>query len=306
MSRKHSKRNLTIAALAVLCVAVFTAAFAGNAVNSAVSRVFNSVGNTAADGFDTSKDFVKIMDVGQGDGILIYSNGCSAVIDAGLASKANDICLDLDGVGIKDIDAFIITHLHADHAAGLPRIAERYKINNLILPETEENAEAAEAVNTAKQLVASQKGNVYTAVQGMNFEIGEFEITILAYYDEMSGENNKSIITMAEIGGLKFLFTGDAESEAERALLDEGLNVDCDVLKVGHHGSNSSSVKAFLKAASPEFAAISVGKDNMYSHPSKKVTDALNSCGAEIFRTDLDGDIVFYVENGKIKPETER
>lgn len=306
MSRKHSKRNLTIAVVAVLCIAVFTAAFAGNAVNSAVSRVFNSVGNTAADGFDTSKDFVKIMDVGQGDGILIYSNGCSAVIDAGLASKANDICLDLDGAGIKDIDAFIITHLHADHAAGLPRIAELYKIDNLILPEIEENAEAAEAVNTAKQLVASQKGNVYTAVQGMNFEIGEFEITILAYYDEMSGENNKSIITMAEIGGLKFLFTGDAESEAERALLDEGLNVDCDVLKVGHHGSNSSSVKAFLKAASPEFAAISVGKDNMYSHPSKKVTDALSNCGAEIFRTDLDGDIVFYVENGKIKPETER
>lgn len=306
MSRKHSKRNLTIAAVAVLCIAVFTAAFAGNAVNSAVSRVFNSVGNTAADGFDTSKDFVKIMDVGQGDGILIYSNGCSAVIDAGLASKANDICLDLDGAGIKDIDAFIITHLHADHAAGLPRIAERYKIDNLILPEIEENAEAAQAVNEAKQLVSSQKGNVYTAVQGMNFEIGEFEITILAYYDEMSGENNKSIITMAEIGGLKFLFTGDAESEAERALLDEGLNVDCDVLKVGHHGSNSSSVKAFLKAASPEFAAISVGKDNMYSHPSKKVTDALSSCGAEIFRTDLDGDIVFYVENGKIKPKTER
>lgn len=305
MSRKYTKRDLWIAAAALFCIAVFAAAFAGNAIKSAVAGVFISGGNSA-EGIDTSKDFVKIMDVGQGDGILIYSNGCSAVIDAGPASKADDICLDLDNAGIKDIDAVMITHLHTDHAAGLPKIAERYKIDNLILPEIEENAEAAEAVKTAKQLVSEQNGNVFSAVQGMNFEIGEFEVTILAYYDEMSGENNKSVITMAEIGGLKFLFTGDAESEAERALLDEGLNVDCDVLKVGHHGSNSSSVKTFLKAASPEFAAISVGKDNMYSHPSKKVTDALNSCGAEIFRTDLVGDIIFNVENGKIRAETER
>lgn len=288
-----------------MCIAAFVVAFAGKDISAALERLLSTDnGGTAA--FDVNADFVKITDVGQGDGILIYSNGCSAIIDTGIASKANDFCLDLDAAGIKDIDAAIITHLHTDHAAGLPHIAERYKINNLIIPEISDDAEAAEAVKSVKELVSKQDGNVYTAVQGMNFEIGEFEITVLAYYDSMPGENNKSVITMAEIDGIKFLFTGDAESEAERALLDEGINVDCDVLKVGHHGSNSSSVKKFLKAASPDYAAISVGKDNMYSHPSKKVTDALKSCGAEILRTDMSGDIVFYVDNGKINVTTER
>ena len=88
--------------------------------------------------------------------------------------------------------------------------------------------------------------------------------------------------------------------------LAEKLNIDCDVLKVGHHGSNSSSTAAFLKAASPKYAAISVGKDNMYSHPSNKTIVALKNCGAEVYRTDKNGDISFYVENGNIRVETEK
>ena len=89
-------------------------------------------------------------------------------------------------------------------------------------------------------------------------------------------------------------------------MLDDGLDIDCDVLKVAHHGGDSSSTQSFLRAATPEYAAISVGENNIYSHPSKSVVSALEDCGAQVLRTDTDGDITFYVENGKLRTETEK
>ena len=298
---KNNKRIKYIVAATLLASAIFITAFSGGVFGERLQQVFNP---EAA--FDTSVDFVKITDVGQADSILIYSNGCSALIDVGTEDSAADILEDLDSAQIKRIDALMVTHLHTDHAGGLPELARLRKIDNLIIPELNDDAEAASLVKTAKQTVTANGGNAYTAVQGMNFKIGEFTVTVLAYYEDMEDENNKSVIVMAELDGIKFLFTGDAEAKAEQALIDEGLNIDCDVLKVGHHGSSSSSTKEFLNKTTPEYAAISVGKNNIYSHPSESVVSALENCGAKVLRTDTDGDITFYVENGKIKTETEK
>lgn len=298
---KNNKRIKYIVAATLLASAIFITAFSGGVFGERLQQVFNP---EAA--FDISVDFVKITDVGQADSILIYSNGCSALIDVGTEDSAADILEDLDSARIKRIDALIVTHLHTDHAGGLPELARLRKIDNLIIPELNDDAEAASLVKTAKQTVTANGGNAYTAVQGMNFKIGEFTVTVLAYYEDTEDENNKSVIVMAELDGIKFLFTGDAEATAEQALIDEGLNIDCDVLKVGHHGSSSSSTKEFLNKTTPEYAAISVGKNNIYSHPSESVVSALENCGAQVLRTDTDGDITFYVENGKIKTETEK
>ena len=301
MKKSKNKKPKYIAAAALLAVAVFITAFSRGVFGERLQKVFNP-----AAAFDTSVDFVKITDVGEADSILIYSDGCSAVIDVGTENSVPNILDDLDSARIKDIDALIVTHLHTDHAGGLAELAKRREIDNLIIPELESSAEAAQLVKTAKRTVTAKGGNVYTAVQGMNFEIGEFTVTVLAYYDDMRDENNKSVIVMAEIDGIKFLFTGDAEAKTEKALIDEGLNIDCDVLKVGHHGSSSSSSQSFLKAATPKYAAISVGENNIYSHPTESVIFALENCGAQILRTDTDGDITFYVENGEIRTETEK
>ena len=298
---KNNKRIKYIVAATLLASAIFITAFSGGVFGERLQQVFNP---EAA--FDISVDFVKITDVGQADSILIYSNGCSALIDVGTEDSAADILEDLDSAQIKRIDALIVTHLHTDHAGGLPELARLRKIDNLIIPELNDDAEAASLVKTAKQTVTANGGNAYTAVQGMNFKIGEFTVTVLAYYEDTEDENNKSVIVMAELDGIKFLFTGDAEAKAEQALIDEGINIDCDVLKVGHHGSSSSSTKEFLNKTTPEYAAISVGKNNIYSHPSESVVSALENCGAQVLRTDTDGDITFYVENGKIKTETEK
>ena len=300
--KRRSKRKIAVSATTALTLAIFIIAFA----NKLFGDKFRSTLAPAAPDFDKTQDFVKIMDVGQADAALIYSNGCSAVIDAGLTSSADDISADLKGADIKDIDVLLITHLHMDHAGALAKIAMSFPIDNLIIPNRDSSAEAMPTVNEAEKRVVAEKGKVFTATEGMNFNIGEFEVTLLAYFPDATKENDRSIITMAKIGDKKFLFTGDAEKATEADVLAEKLNIDCDVLKVGHHGSNSSSTAAFLKAASPKYAAISVGKDNMYSHPSNKTIVALKNCGAEVYRTDKNGDISFYVENGNIRVETEK
>lgn len=300
--KRRSKRKIAVSATTALTLAIFVIAFANKLFGDKVRSTLAP----AAPDFDKTQDFVKIMDVGQADAALIYSNGCSAVIDAGLTSSADDISADLKGADIKDIDALLITHLHMDHAGALAKIAMSFPIDNLIIPNRDSSAEAMPTVNEAEKRVVAEKGKVFTATEGMNFNIGEFEVTLLAYFPDATKENNRSVITMAKIGNRKFLFTGDAEKATEADVLAEKLNIDCDVLKVGHHGSNSSSTAAFLKAASPKYAAISVGKDNMYSHPSNKTIVALKNCGAEVYRTDKNGDISFYVENGNIRVETEK
>ena len=300
--KRRSKRKIAVSATAALTAAIFIIAFANKLFGD---KIRGTLAPTVSD-FDKTQDFVKIMDVGQADAALIYSNGCSAVIDAGLTSSADDISADLKSADIKDIAALLITHLHMDHAGALAKIAMSFPIDNLIIPNRDSSAEAMPTVNEAEKRVVAEKGKVFTATEGMNFNIGEFEVTVLAYFPDATKENDRSVITMAKIGNKKFLFTGDAEKATESDLLTEKLNIDCDVLKVGHHGSNSSSTAAFLKAASPEYAAISVGKDNMYSHPSNKTVTALKNCGAKVYRTDKNGDISFYVENGNIRVETEK
>ena len=140
----------------------------------------------------------------------------------------------------------------------------------------------------------------------MNFRLGEFEITVLGVFDDRKNENNRSIIAVAEIDGIKFLFTGDAEEKEEKYLLGEQLNLDCDVLKVPHHGSSTSSSKEFLNAVTPEYAVISVGENNVYGHPHKETLQALTEANAKVYRTDQSGDITFNVNDGKITVETEK
>ena len=255
---------------------------------------------------DELQGIVEIIDVGQGDSILLYSNGYSMLIDTGLYENSQAVCKTLSKYKIKELDVLLITHLDNDHTGGIANVVELHNISNLILPELSVESEGLGSAELVINTVAKQGGEIYTASQGMNFQIGDFEVTILAAFNKMNEENNRSVITMAKIDGKKFLFTGDLEAKAEKALLNEGLDLNCDVLKVGHHGSNTSSTDDFLKATSPRFAAISVGAENIYGHPHNQVLSRIEAINAKIYRTDLMGNIKFQIKNGKITVKTDR
>lgn len=299
MARRYKNRKKSI-------ITVITAAVCIAAVIVAYFLNFSGESQITGNSFDTSQDFVRIIDVGQAESILIYSNGYSALFDVGTSESAADICSVLSSCGIEKIDVLTVSHLHDDHIGGIERVMEIFEVDNLVLPEISIESDGLGSAQYAINKVTSDGGEVYSAKQGMNFKIGEFEITVLACYPEMSDENNRSIIAVAEIDGKKFLFTGDAETKVESALLKEGLNLKCDVLSVGHHGSSTSSSEAFLNKVRPRYAAISAGADNMYGHPHAEVLSSLERIGANIYRTDISGDITFYVKNGVINPQTEK
>ena len=296
------KRYIRIALIALACVIAFLSVFGEN-FGFRWSKIFKITGLSSeiADG----EDFVKFLDVGQGDSILIYSNGQTALIDTGTEESALDICRELNKLDIDKIDVLLETHLHMDHIGGIEKVVSRFEIGNLILPDLTSDSEGYPAANAAKKSVLKTEGAVYTATPGMYINIGDFEITVLAYYADKSEENDRSIVCMAKIGEIKFLFPGDAQESTEKEMIKDDIDFDCDVLKVGHHGSKTSSCDEFISVATPEYAVISVGSNNQYSHPNKDIVEALKDSGAEIYRTNNQGSITFHIDEGEINVDTE-
>lgn len=292
-SKTRAKFRVLIALLfIILAVIIAVFSLAGEDVSSADITV--------------GDDYIRFLDVGQGDSILISSNGKHMLIDTGLSSGADSLCSKLRGYGVKNLEVLLLTHFHNDHAGAIEVVSNRFPIETLIYPDMEMSDQVDSAAVNAKRNVLAEEGDLIIANQGMDIEIGDFLITIIAYYPALQDENNRSIVVTAQMGEKKFLFMSDLEDEAEKKLLSEKINLDCDVLKVGHHGSSSSTSKKFLKAASPEIAIISCGTGNAYSHPHEQIVSRLEEGKIDVYRTDLHGDITFSVTHRDIEIECEK
>lgn len=244
---------------------------------------------------------VHFIDVGQADSILILSGDSAVLIDAGTNSAGEDVLKYIKEQGVSKIDYLIGTHPHEDHIGGLDTVIEGLDIGEVIMPRHSSNTQTYEDV----LLAAQSKGLKITAAQaGNSFTAGECSFYILAPDGEYSNTNNYSVVMRMTVGNVSMLFTGDAESQSEERMLESGAQLKSDLLKIGHHGSDTSTSDQFLQAVSPKYAVISVGENNSYGHPSAQTLNKLS--GIELYRTDLMGTIIASTDGEEITFSTEK
>lgn len=245
--------------------------------------------------YDLSAHFI---DVGKADSIYINCKNKNILIDGGEHDTYNTVLEYLKKLGIKNLDLVIATHPHSDHIGGLPEVLNEFKVFKIFMPKVKDSLVPTSKIYE-KFLLAIEKNKIPVKVPtpGETVTLGELEIKVLApngFYDNV---NNHSIVVKIVYKDVRFLFTGDAEKESENDILRKNYDIKSTVLKVGHHGSKTSTTKEFLRKVSPKYAVICVGEDK-YNLPKKETITKLKECGAEIYRTDLDGDVVIAT-NGK-------
>lgn len=252
----------------------------------------SEAGEPAAEGSELQ---VHYIDVGQGDATLILCGGEAMLIDAGDNSKGTTVQLYLQKQGVSSLKYMIGTHPDADHIGGMDVIITKFDCDTVIMPDVESDTAAYRDVIDAMEY-RNYKNTL--PVVGDTYALGDASFTIIAPNQEYPDPNNCSVGILLIYGSSRFLFTGDAETEAEEDILKNGIDVSADVLKAGHHGSSTSTGAVFLDAVSPSFAVISCGRDNAYGHPHEETLSAFQNAGIEVFRTDEQGSII-AVSDGK-------
>ena len=240
---------------------------------------------------------VHFIDVGQGDATLIKCGDRSMLIDGGENDKGTLIQNYMNKQGVKSLDYFIVTHPDSDHCGGADVIITKYDIDTIIMPNYEKDTATYRDV---VQSLDYKRYSVTPPVVGNTYSLGDAEFTIIGpnKNDYGNESNNYSVAIVLKHGRKKFVFTGDAEEEAEIDIVNNKMDISAQVLKVGHHGSKSSSAEKFIQAVSPEYGVISCGENNEYGHPHSVTLNTLRKEGVKVFRTDEQGSIV-AVSDGK-------
>ncbi len=237
---------------------------------------------------------VHYIDVGQGDCSLIVCDGEAMLIDAGENGHEDKVLNYLRVMNIEKLDYIIASHQHSDHIGGLPEVLDEIGTDNIIMPRlTKEQTPTNSTYTAFLKSVQNSGAKVIASKVGAAYTLGSATFEILGpVTNEVEDINSMSVIVKLTYGENTFLFTGDAEKDEERSVIATGADLDCDVLKVGHHGSGTSSCTDWLDAVTPEICVIQVGADNDYGHPHENIVERLMKYADEIYRTDLCGDIV--------------
>lgn len=239
---------------------------------------------------------VDFIDVGQGDSILIRQGDHAMLIDGGTSECKDDLLNFLKSENIQKFDYIVGTHPHEDHIGSLDDVINAYDFDTILFPKVTTTTKTFENLVNA---VKNKNKKFTTPVSGNEYTLGDAKFKILApSSDSYQSLNNYSIVIKLTYGENTFMFTGDAETLSETEMLNSFDDLTADVLKIGHHGSTTSTSKKFLNAVNLKYAVISVGKDNTYNHPTKTTMNKLEELKIPVYRTDEEGTIE-CVSNGK-------
>lgn len=248
---------------------------------------------------------ISYLDVGQGDAAYIRVNDYDILIDAGPRSDVDKLMAQLEEKNIDDFEIVIATHPHEDHIGGMTDVFKKYNVESFYMPKVSHNTKTFEYLVNA----VSKEGIKITPLKaGMSIDLGsgcKFDV-YSPIYESYEDLNNYSPIMKLSFGEKSFIFTGDAEAHAEKEVLAKyPTNLDADVLKLGHHGSSTSSTDEFVSAISPEYGIISCGVDNKYGHPHKETLNTIKKYNIKAYRTDLQGEITLTSDGKTINIRTE-
>lgn len=246
---------------------------------------------------------VHFIDVGQADSSLLICDGHAMLIDGGNAADSSLIYSYLKAQNINKLDFIVCTHAHEDHVGGLSGALSYAAADKALSPvKTYSSDPFSNFVNALEK-----QGKVITVPKaGGTFTLGSANVEVLAPQDTYSDVNNSSIVLRISHGKSSFLFMGDAELESENDILDSGSSVKSTVIKVGHHGSESSSSYRLLYEAQASYAVISCGKNNQYGHPDEAVMSRLRDAEIKVYRTDMQGTIICTSDGSNLSFTTER
>lgn len=303
---KKAKRNKTLKTvlLIVLALAVMVMTLPGG--QELLGQMFKFVGlrnfTSVADEFPFS---VHVINVGKADSILVQCEGQSMLIDGGNLEDGATVCDYLNKRYLTKLDVVVNTHPDKDHIGGLAEVIDtvevgKYyapKLSDSLIPDSEEYKLTQEALKK-KNLATVQVSGPQT------FQLGGATVEILAPLSELDSTNNNSIVIRLIYEDYKFLLMGDAEQEEEEALLKSGADLSANVLKVGHHGSKTSTSEKLLEAVNPEYAVISVGDDSS-DLPKTEVLKRLEDAGIKTYRTDVSGTVIFMTNGGTLPVKTQ-
>ena len=240
---------------------------------------------------------VYIIDVGQGESILVTTDQSSLLIDAGENDKGDEVLEFLDQLGLEKLDYVIATHPDADHIGGMDTVLQNIEVTDgvffgylpdKLIPTTKTYEDLLDVIEQ-KNLDLS----LLRAGDTLDLGSGAVLSVLGPVTEEIDSKNNGSVVSRLDFGETSFLFNGDQEKEMEKLLLQSGADLDCDMMTMGHHGSSTSSTQEYLDAVTPEYASISCGKGNKYNHPHKETIQKLEQMDVEYYRTDLSGNITF-------------